>query len=151
MSNSTSTSIRDMAIEFFSEDTQFNLPANSYHRLWIESVIKLHGFTAGEINLIYCSDDYLLKMNTETLNHDFFTDILTFDNSTSDKEISGDLFISIDRVKENAESLHAKFDDELDRVMIHGILHLCGYDDKDEKQKEEIRKREDECLSLRAN
>jgi len=102
----------------------------------------------GFLNFIFCSDNYLLKINVEHLNHDTYTDIITFDYSKEDR-ISGDIFISIDRVEENAKSHKTSFENELHRVIIHGVLHLLGYGDKEPGQKAEMRQKEDFCLSLR--
>ena len=99
-------------------------------------------------NFIFCSDTFLLNINREYLSHDTFTDIITFDNSDSPEQIETDIFISIDRVKENASHLNIEFEKELHRVMIHGILHLVGYKDKTQKEKEIMRARENEALEL---
>ena len=97
----------------------------------LEKMITLEGYFSGNISLIFCSDNYLLDMNKQFLDHDYFTDIITF-NYSIDKAISGDLFISIDRIKENALNYNQTFENELYRVIFHGVLHLIGYDDKDE-------------------
>ena len=102
----------------------------------------------GDINYIFCSDNYLHQINFQYLDHDTFTDIITFDQSDKD-QIEGDIFISIDRVHENANERNISFVNELHRVMIHGILHLLGYNDKTPKEKQLMREKEDECLSLR--
>ena len=102
-----------------------------------------------EINIIFCSDDYLLEINQQYLNHSTLTDIVTFDHGDDSDGLSGDIFISIDRVKENAPKFNIDFETELHRVMIHGVLHLAGYSDKSERQKTVMRKREDAYLSLR--
>ncbi|MFN5543782.1 MAG: rRNA maturation RNase YbeY [Bacteroidota bacterium] len=103
--------------------------------------------TPGEITFNFCSDKRLLKMNKNYLKHDFYTDIITFDFSENNL-ISGDIYISKERVKENAAELNDAFHVELKRVMVHGVLHLCGYKDKTRAEKEKMRKKEDECLSL---
>ena len=100
------------------------------------------------INYIFCSDDYLLTINQEHLNHDYYTDIITFDLSEKENNIESDIFISIDRVKENAKNNHVKFHIELYRVLIHGVLHLLGFNDKNEEEKLIMREKEDACLSL---
>jgi rRNA maturation RNase YbeY len=115
---------------------------------WIYKVIQCENHKAGDLNIIFCSDSYLLQMNRDYLNHDFLTDIITFDNSDNHL-IAGDLFISIDRVTENASSLIINFVDELHRVIIHGVLHLLGYDDKDAFSILVMREREDFYLNLR--
>ena len=115
----------------------------------LETVLAKEEQHAKTINYIFCSDDYLLKINKEYLNHDTLTDIITFDNSEEEGKIEADIFISIDRIKENALSLKKDFDQELHRVIIHGLLHLLGYNDKTDDDKAEMRKKEDACLSLR--
>lgn len=115
---------------------------------WIEKVVKTEKRLPGELSIILCSDEFLLQMNNQFLKHNYFTDIITFDYSDG-KRVSGELFISTDRVKENAKIFDVKFNDELHRVIIHGILHLCGYGDKTLKQKEIMRSKEDQKLKLR--
>jgi probable rRNA maturation factor len=137
-----------MKITFFNEDVSFKLSSPNKVRRWIKEVIQLEKQTLSEISYIFCSDDYLHNMNVQYLNHDTLTDIITFDNSEEEDQIEGDIFISVDRVKENATQLNLPFDTELHRVMIHGILHLCGYKDKTTPEKELMRKKEDACLSL---
>jgi rRNA maturation RNase YbeY len=107
----------------------------------LKSLIGLENFESGEITIVFCIDDYLLEINKTYLNHDFYTDIITFDYSGNDF-VSGDLFISVDRVKDNAESFSVSFDNELKRVIYHGVLHLCGYKDKTEKDEKEMREKE---------
>jgi len=106
------------------------------------------GFFITEINYIFCTDDYLLKINQDYLNHDYYTDIITFDNSEEERQIESDIFISIDRVKENAQSLSLLFEEELTRIICHGLLHLVGFKDKTESEQKEMRKNEDTYLSL---
>jgi rRNA maturation RNase YbeY len=107
----------------------------------LKSLIGLENFESGEITIVFCIDDYLLEINKMYLNHDFYTDIITFDYSGNDF-VSGDLFISVDRVKDNAESCCVYFYNELKRVIYHGVLHLCGYKDKTEKDEKEMREKE---------
>jgi rRNA maturation RNase YbeY len=114
---------------------------------WIFLCIKKENKTPGEISFNFCSDRHLLKMNKKYLMHNFYTDIITFDFSENNL-ISGDIYISKDRVKENAAELNHTFHVELRRVMIHGVLHLCGHKDKSKADKEKMRKKEDQCLSL---
>ena len=114
---------------------------------WIKNVCKIELKEAGVLTLIFCSDDYLLEINQQHLNHDYFTDIVTFDYSVGD-EISGDLFISIERVAENAALFGVSFLHELHRVIIHGVLHLCGYGDKLEEDVIIIRTKEDFALNM---
>jgi rRNA maturation RNase YbeY len=132
-------------IAFLTEDITFELKEKLKHKAWLKEAAKAEGFRIGELNYIFCSDDYLLDINQKYLGHDTLTDIVTFDNSEDPKMIEGDIFISIERVQENA----LKFDtaeSELKRVMIHGLLHLAGYKDKDKTQKELMRNKENEHL-----
>jgi len=136
-------------MNFFSEDTDFEAGRQDALREWVGRVIAQEGRIAGAVNFIFCSDEYLLRMNIDHLGHDFYTDIITFDYCDG-PVVSGDLFISVDRVRENAAGLNIPFDDELHRVMIHGILHLLGLKDKSEEDERMMRLREDECLRLLA-
>ena len=114
---------------------------------WISSVISSEEFKQGEINYIFCDDDYLHKLNVEFLRHDSLTDIISFDYTVG-KELHGDIFISVDRVKENANKFKVTFDEELNRVMVHGILHFCGFKDKSVDEKKLMREKENEYLSM---
>jgi probable rRNA maturation factor len=135
-------------IEFNLVDTNTRIENKKQIRLWIEKMTRLEGFTLGHISFNFCSDEYLLKMNQKHLKHDYYTDIITF-NFVEEKEISGDIYISVDRIKENAKLNNAKSTkQELNRVMIHGVLHLCGYNDKTSKQSTTMRAKEDYYLSL---
>jgi probable rRNA maturation factor len=136
-------------INYFSEGTRFKLPHPRKTASWIRSIILSEKFEPKAINFIFCSDEVLLKKNQEYLNHNTFTDIITFDTSENLGTLEGDIFISIDRVRDNSVRFKVSFDQELHRVMIHGVLHLLGYNDKSPKQKTAIRKKEDACLSLR--
>jgi probable rRNA maturation factor len=119
-------------IELFFEDVlEFNLSVDDIN-IWLTGVCVSENKFLGDVNIIFCSDEYLLQMNIEHLNHDYFTDVITFDYSEHDS-ISGDLFISIDRVKENALDFNTIFNHELLRVIVHGVLHLLGYKDKSEE------------------
>jgi rRNA maturation RNase YbeY len=100
------------------------------------------------LNYIFCSDEYLLEINKQYLDHDYFTDIITFDNSEEDKQLEGDIYISVDRVRDNAATFHTDFDSEMRRVLIHGLLHLVGYEDSSEALKTAMRAKEDEYLRL---
>ena len=115
-----------------------------------KSVIEEKDFELGEINYIFCNDEYLHKINVEFLQHDTYTDIISFDY-TLGKNISGDIYVSIERVKENAQKFNVTFDNELHRVIIHGILHYLGYKDKTEEQKKEMRNKENQCLIILSN
>ena len=132
-------------IAFLSEDITFELKEKLKHKAWLKDAAKAEGFKIGELNYIFCSDAYLLDINQKYLGHDTLTDIVTFDNSEDPKMIEGDIFISIERVRENA----LKFDtaeSELKRVMVHGLLHLAGYKDKNKAQKELMTIKENEHL-----
>ncbi len=128
------------------EDIDFQLVSQDLLSAWIEKTIETEGATLGAVSYIFCSDDYLHQMNVEYLNHDTLTDVITF--PYNDNPIEGDIFISIDRVKNNAQDLAVAFDDELHRVMIHGVLHLCGYSDETDEQEAEMRRKEDEYLRI---
>jgi rRNA maturation RNase YbeY len=117
---------------------------------WIKGVAEKYGKKAGDISYIFCDDEKILEINQTYLHHDFYTDIITFDYSEGDR-ISGDIFISIDTVRSNAEKFETNFDEELHRVIIHGILHLCGLKDKSEDDSKKMRKAEDEALSMLNN
>ncbi len=129
-----------MEINFFYEEINtFDL--NSKAKTWIEETIQNENKETGEINVIFCSDEHLLKMNVEHLGHDFYTDIITFDYSENDI-VSGDLFISKDRVEDNANQFKEPFEKEIHRVIIHGVLHLLGYNDKTEEEQKKMREKE---------
>jgi len=129
-------------IYLHNQDTEYSYTKKRKLKNWIKNTVKEEGFSIGEINIIFTSDDYLLEINQKFLSHNYYTDVITFDYSDN-KKISGDIFISIDRVKENAEKYKEKFFDELNRVIIHGILHLLGYKDKTSNEKDLMRKKED--------
>ena len=131
----------------FNSETSFTLKNQKKLVKWIGDVISSEGFQVGEINYIFCDDSYLNKINQEFLNHDTFTDIISFDY-TLGKEVGGDIFISIERVLENAEKFNEVFETELHRVMIHGILHFMGYKDKTKKEKTLMRTKEDEKIFI---
>jgi rRNA maturation RNase YbeY len=131
---------------FFEEIEPVELDVNHINR-WLESVAEKEGFELGDVSMILCSDEYLLEMNRKHLSHDYYTDIITFDY-TSEQNVSGDLFISIDRVRDNADTHLEMFHVELFRVMVHGVLHLMGYKDKSEMEQEEMRSKENWALSL---
>jgi rRNA maturation RNase YbeY len=131
----------------FNSETSFTLKNQKKLVKWIGDVISSEGFQVGEINYIFCDDSYLNKINQEFLNHDAFTDIISFDY-TLGKEVGGDIFISIERVLENAEEFNEVFENELHRVMIHGILHFIGYKDKTKKDKTLMRTKEDEKIFI---
>jgi probable rRNA maturation factor len=132
-------------ITYHIEDLDFQLLKKRPLSNWIKKTVEIEGKTLSEVTYIFCSDNYLHKMNVEHLDHDTLTDIITFPYNSN--PIEGDIFISIDRVKDNAEDFKTSFDNELHRVMIHGILHLCGYKDKTEEDEKRMRQKEDECLA----
>lgn len=136
-------------ISFFCEDVDFKYINPQKAIDWVEKSIQSEFKNSGELNFVFCSDEFLIKMNNEYLDHDTYTDIITF-NYVENNMISGDLFISIDRVKENAEANDVSFITELNRVMIHGVLHLIGYDDKTASDAQQIRAKEDFYLALQS-
>ena len=127
-------------IQFFYE----NLPqsVNSDYTKWLEEIILSEGKKLGDINYIFCDDEYLLKINQDYLQHDYYTDIITFD-TVKGKTISGEIFVSLQRISDNASTLSKNYEEELRRVLAHGILHLCGYKDKKEVEEQEMRSKED--------
>lgn len=135
-------------IRYFTEDIDFAFKGKSAHSAWLKAVSEEEGRRPGQISVIFCSDPYLLEINRKYLGHDYYTDIITFDYSEGDT-ISGDLFISVDTVRSNAEYYSADFKDELDRVIVHGVLHLIGYDDHTDEQSAEMRARENHYLERR--
>ena len=131
----------------FNYETDFNLDNVEAVALWLSNVIISENKKEGEINYIFCDDEYLHKINLEYLNHDTLTDIISFDY-TMGNELSGDVFVSIERVKDNAVDFNVPFEDELKRVLVHGVLHYCGYKDKGEADELLMRSKEDEKLAL---
>lgn len=136
------------SISFDSEDVSFELEKPNVVQDWIQQTIIKEGKLVGEISYIFCSDEYLHKINLDHLQHDTLTDIITF-NYCEEGLINSDIFISVDRVRDNAELFKTSFENELSRVMIHGILHLVGYDDKRDEDKVLMRSKEDFYLTLR--
>jgi probable rRNA maturation factor len=137
------------SLNFFNEEIAFKLPHPQKTRRWIKEAIKNEKKDLNQINFVFCSDDYLRRLNIQFLKHKTYTDIITFDNSEGSGQLQGDIFISIDRVTENASKFNNAFDQELHRVIVHGVLHLIGYTDKDTINKKLMRKKEDAYLSLR--
>ncbi|HOE94156.1 MAG TPA: rRNA maturation RNase YbeY [Candidatus Cryptobacteroides sp.] len=135
-------------IKYFTEDVDFTFKGKSANNRWLRFVASSEVRKTGDVNIIFCSDTYLLDINLKYLGHDYFTDIITFDYCEGDV-LSGDLFISIDSVRENALTYKVDFLDELYRVMVHGILHLIGYKDESEEEQAQMRAKEDYYLSLR--
>ncbi|MDA7798745.1 rRNA maturation RNase YbeY [Flavobacteriaceae bacterium] len=134
----------------FNSETTFNLQNEAKTTTWIERVVVSEGFAIGEINYIFCDDAYLNHINKEFLKHDSFTDIISFDYSLG-KQISGDIYISIERVLDNAEKYNVTFENELRRVMIHGVLHYMGYKDKTTEEKKVMRLKENTTIYLLNN
>ncbi|SDS52619.1 rRNA maturation RNase YbeY [Polaribacter sp. KT25b] len=134
----------------FNYVTTFQLDDENRLENWIEKVASNQGFEVGEINYIFCDDEYLHKLNVEFLQHDTLTDVISFDN-TLGKLINGDIYISVERVTENAKEYNDSFDDELHRVMIHGVLHYMGFKDKDEVDIKQMRNAENTALLLLNN
>ncbi len=136
-----------MPVHFHNEQIDFTLRKKLNLKSWISEVCLLYGKTVSDINIIFTSDEFLLEINLKYLKHNYYTDILTFDYSEGEV-LSGDIYISIDRVKENAIIYEVSFNDELKRVIIHGILHLCGYRDNNEAEKVVMTKMEDSALEI---
>lgn len=137
-------------ISYFLEDTNFKFNTRRRTSRWLKSVAEIENRSIGEINIIFCSDPYILDLNIKSLNHHFFTDIITFDYCEGDI-LSGDLYISVDTVRANAEFYNTDFDNELYRVIVHGFLHLIGYDDHSDEDIAVMRSKEDFCLNLLQN
>ncbi len=136
-------------IRFFQEDVDFALTHPRKTATWIKDVILNEKGHNAEINYIFCSDKHLLMLNKRFLNHNSLTDIITFDNSSKKGHLEAEIYISVERIAENATKFKTSFDEEIHRVMIHGVLHLLGFKDKKSTEKAAMRKKEDACLSLR--
>lgn len=134
-----------MSVFFHKENVSFSINEELVVK-WLDESVKPLGFDIGELSFIFCSDEYLKKINVKYLNHDFFTDVITFDYSKGNL-LFGDVYVSTDRVQENAKTYNSSFNKELFRVIIHGVLHLCGFNDKTKKEKTLIRSKENEALS----
>jgi rRNA maturation RNase YbeY len=135
-----------LALQFHNADHGFRCPQRRSIRQWVHSLVDEHKRSAGELSVIFCTDEYLLKMNQDHLNHDYYTDIITFDYSEG-QEISGDLFVSIDRVRENAKTSKSLFFNELLRVIAHGHLHLIGFNDKQKQEQLVMRAQEERWIA----
>lgn len=135
-------------VRYFTEDIKFNYKERRRTSKWLKLVAESEIRRLGDVSVIFCSDPYILDVNLKYLQHDYFTDIITFDYCEGDT-LSGDLFISIDSVRENAAFYKTEFEEELNRVIVHGVLHLIGYDDHTEADKKEMRSKENYYLSLR--
>ena len=137
-----------MPIRFFAEDIKFKVPQPVKTKQWIRRVLGAEGYLTYEITYIFCSDDHLLHINQQFLKHYTYTDIITFDMGTLSERMVGEIYVSVDRIRENSQKFGVSFENELSRVMIHGILHLCGLNDKSEREKRRMRRKEDTYLSL---
>lgn len=131
----------------FNYESDFELDNEEAYSNWLSNVILSENKKEGEINYIFCDDEYLHKINVEYLQHDTLTDIISFDYSVGN-ELNGDIFVSIERVEDNAKDFNVSFDDELRRVLVHGVLHYCGYKDKSEKDEALMRQKEEEKMKL---
>ncbi|MBQ2108930.1 MAG: rRNA maturation RNase YbeY [Bacteroidales bacterium] len=135
-------------ISYFTEDIKFELKGKLLNNRWLKMVVGSEVKKMGDLSIIFCSDPYILDINLRYLQHDYFTDIITFDYCEGDT-VSGDLFISIDSVRENALFYGASFEDELDRVMVHGVLHLLGYDDHTPEEQAVMRAKEKYYVNIK--
>ncbi len=140
--------MEEIGINFFFEEIEE--PVLDYEKIkhWLSLLINEHSFTLVEVNYILCSDEYLLGVNREYLDHDYYTDIITFDNSEEEEEIEGDIFVSMDRIIDNSKELETNQLEETIRVLAHGVLHLCGFKDKTEGDASEMRNQEDKAIEL---
>lgn len=136
-----------MAISFYNEQVEMPSIRKTEVRNWITRVANIHGKRVGEITYLFCNDEKIIETNRQFLQHDYFTDIITFDYTEGDK-ISGDLIISLDTVRSNAEQFGQEYNKELHRVIIHGILHLCGINDKGPGEREIMEQHENDALAL---
>lgn len=134
-------------INFYNEDVDFKLKNKLILKRWIKQVIDSYGFKPGELSYIFCSDDKILEVNRQFLQHDYYTDVITFDYD-EDGVVSGDMYISVDTVKTNAEQYAPSFDREMQRVIIHGVLHLCGLKDKQPDDEKKMREAEEKALAM---
>jgi len=131
----------------FNYETDFELENEAQYQDWISRIIESEGFDEGEINYIFCDDEYLHKINVEYLDHDTLTDIISFDYTVGNL-IQGDIFVSVERVKDNANDFKVSFEEELKRVLSHGVLHYCGYKDKSPKDEALMRSKEEEKMQM---
>lgn len=138
--------MNEAIINFYSEN-EFSLSQESAYVTWLKQVISSEGKKTGEISFIFCDDEYLHKINLEYLDHDTYTDIISFEATVGDI-LGGDIFISTERIADNSETYGVPFDQELKRVMVHGVLHFCGYRDKSPKEKELMRSKEEEKMEM---
>ena len=136
------------SVHFYFEKVGLTLKERGKLKCFINSLIAKEKKSLNNLNYIFCNDNTLLEINRKYLNHNFYTDVISFDLSSSRKEILADIYISVDRIRENAKSFKITMEEELHRVMLHGLLHLCGYNDKTEGERKLIRKKEDFYLNL---
>ncbi|GAB4009415.1 rRNA maturation RNase YbeY [Spirosoma migulaei] len=134
-------------IRFFNEDVPYKLPQKQATRQWLNQQAKREGYAVGELNYIFCSDEHVLQVNRDYLQHDYYTDIITFDQSEDESKLEGDIFVSVERVADNATQLGISADLEMRRVLAHGLLHLCGYGDKTDEEAAQMRAKEEEWLT----
>jgi rRNA maturation RNase YbeY len=137
-----------MTVQFFFSDASISLADRNSLKKFIAQLFSIEGKTLRQLNYIFCSDEYLLNINRQFLNHDYYTDIITFDLSEQPGLVAGEIYISVDRVRDNANSLNQTVKHELHRVIFHGALHLCGYKDKSKKDSIQMRGKEDYYLNL---
>ena len=137
-----------MPIRFFEEETKFKLGNRNSYKKWLTEIAKEEGYSIGDLNYIFCSDEYLYEINLRYLNHATYTDIITFDQREKQNVIAGEIYISVDRVIENAASFQELFEKEMKRVISHGLLHLCGYLDKSKEDQLKMRLREEKALKV---
>ena len=137
-----------MAIHFFSEEIRFTLKEKLNRKRWLKKIATSAGFNIKELNYVFCSDEYLYQINRDYLKHDTYTDIITFDNSEKKDDIEGDIFVSIDRVRENAKTHAQEEETEMNRVLAHGLLHLMGHKDKSKEEAALMRLKEEESIKL---
>ncbi len=136
-------------IQFFTEEPLvFRLNNAEIYKKWLNQIVQKHKFEIEQLNYIFCTDEYLHKINVEYLNHDTLTDIITFDNSDTENVLESDIFISIERVEENAKERNLSFELELKRVLAHGVLHLLGFKDKTKEEAEKMRAKEDWAIEI---
>ncbi|AKQ47065.1 rRNA maturation factor [Rufibacter radiotolerans] len=140
--------MQELPIEFFTEEVDFEVKNETKVKEWLFEIISEYSFEVESLNYIFCSDEYLHQMNVEYLDHDTLTDVITFDNSDIEGVIEGDVFISIDRIVDNATTFNTPIEKELHRVMAHGLLHLLGFDDKTPEKQAIMQSKEEECLAL---
>lgn len=138
--------MEETIIQFFSEGIDFELHRQEEIRLWLSGVAIHEKKELSFLNYIFCDDEYLLELNRQYLGHDYYTDVIGFPFTEDSNTIEGDIFISVDRVKDNAHSMNIAVESEIHRVMVHGLLHLIGYDDHGDHNKEAMTRKEDECL-----